>query len=432
MSAPHMYAQILTALDLQPDQAFLNIGSGSGYLSCLVACLIGEGGVSHGVEINPLLIEHSKASCRSWLENIHRIHEEGVAKIPKVAREGIEFVQGNGFNIDVNTAKSVCLYDRIYIGAGCPERHIKYFVQLLANDGVLIAPILETGDLIRIRKFIGSCYEKRSISTVYYAPLLSIPNFRLNQLLTPGPIGIYDSGSDDDTSREASDVEMLDLQSARNSIASVDNDIYGSRSSQVMSQNQFILVKLPPLLWRPILSRHRQFPSNFRRATFVIYLAARFPRKHDNLVCRLDFHLWAHVLSFASRDWFVKEQSPVESLRAEVGIERKLRIKAEKLLREAENERDVLRKLIVRLQRGNPNFNGIVSSTFLIAHLRDNDNNEDWQDHQDHQDTEMHVDAASIIGDEDDASIDMNHEDEVEPLGNADSEDEDEMESLHE
>jgi hypothetical protein len=49
-----MYVSVLTALDLQPGMAFLNVGSGSGYLSCLAACLLGK-----SVDLNvglPLLV----------------------------------------------------------------------------------------------------------------------------------------------------------------------------------------------------------------------------------------------------------------------------------------------------------------------------------------------------------------------------------------
>jgi protein-L-isoaspartate O-methyltransferase len=66
ISAPHMYATVLEALELEGGSglSFLNVGSGSGYLSCLAAALLGECGLSHGIDINPQLVKYSERSCK--------------------------------------------------------------------------------------------------------------------------------------------------------------------------------------------------------------------------------------------------------------------------------------------------------------------------------------------------------------------------------
>lgn len=53
LSAPHMYGGIVEALELKKGLSFLHIGSGVGYLSSIVSILIGQDGVSHGVELRP-------------------------------------------------------------------------------------------------------------------------------------------------------------------------------------------------------------------------------------------------------------------------------------------------------------------------------------------------------------------------------------------
>ena len=60
ISAPHMYVTILNELELSQGLSFLNIGSGSGYLSCLAACLLGDSGLSHGIDVSRQVVVHSE------------------------------------------------------------------------------------------------------------------------------------------------------------------------------------------------------------------------------------------------------------------------------------------------------------------------------------------------------------------------------------
>jgi protein-L-isoaspartate O-methyltransferase len=246
-----MYVQIITAMEFSQGQSFLNVGSGSGYLSCLVSCLIGEGGVSHGIEINADLVKLSMASCKSWFDGILSRRQQGELNLPRVTREGVSFVQGNCFDIDIKAAKSVCLYDRIYIGAGCPEENVFFFLSLLADDGMLIAPIQERGELVRIRKIIGGCFETKHLCHVHYVPLIQIPHRR-----TRSDLGIYNLGSGDEGSVYASDFDahvVNDNQESHAGTEQMDEDGNIAALAAPMHQQTSAreLVRLPTLTWRP-------------------------------------------------------------------------------------------------------------------------------------------------------------------------------------
>jgi protein-L-isoaspartate O-methyltransferase len=167
-----MYATVLEALELTHGMSFLNVGSGSGYLSCLAACMLGECGLSHGVDVNQSVVIHSEQCCKVWFAGLTRRREEGESGVPKVSKEGVSFVHGNCFHLDIASSVHTCRYDRIYVGAGCPEARKEFFFSLLADDGILVASINERNELIQVRRRHRHIFTETVISNVIFAPLI--------------------------------------------------------------------------------------------------------------------------------------------------------------------------------------------------------------------------------------------------------------------
>lgn len=59
LSAPCIYSEVMEALDLQPGLSFLNLGSGTGYLSSMVGLILGESGQS----VAEHLLSHGARQC---------------------------------------------------------------------------------------------------------------------------------------------------------------------------------------------------------------------------------------------------------------------------------------------------------------------------------------------------------------------------------
>jgi len=76
LSAPHMYALVLEKLRLRPGMRVLNIGSGSGYLSCMMAVLVGASGASHGVELQEEVVAHARKCTKKWLRKMAKWRKE--------------------------------------------------------------------------------------------------------------------------------------------------------------------------------------------------------------------------------------------------------------------------------------------------------------------------------------------------------------------
>lgn len=59
----------MEALELSPGLSFLNVGSGTGYLSTLVGLILGSGGISDGVEVHSAVVEYATKRLGQFLEN---------------------------------------------------------------------------------------------------------------------------------------------------------------------------------------------------------------------------------------------------------------------------------------------------------------------------------------------------------------------------
>ena len=386
ISAPHMYATILEHLELTPGLAFLNVGSGSGYLSCLAACLLGDSGLSHGIEVSPLALTHSQECTKKWFQNLLTRRRNGEEDVPAVTEEGVSFVCGNCFNIDLEQAASSCRYDRIYIGAGCPESRLEFFFSLLADDGILIASINERNELVKIKRTHRHIYSETHISQVIFAPLIEpnpsdeayemtpTPRERLNSFASTSNGGGRIISSSGHTSEDLSSSFGLSTSPGLSvfiNFSSSPGLASPLKTLKSLPNRSRKKVLLPPLLWSPVPSRHRQFSPYFKAAVFNILLISRFPRYHhstlgtrntdqwDGIIVvtpklcpcsRVPHTIWMYILTYATRDWFVPAPSTTQLIRDELVVEQALRQAAEhrameesRKRLEAERERDALK-----------------------------------------------------------------------------------------
>ena len=128
LSAPCIYSKAAEALDLNEGLSFLNVGSGTGYFSTLVGSILGPNGTNHGVEVYP---DNVRYACR--------MVDEWVRTTPSFDRTAFcypKFVAGNALLLNPTYRN----YDRVYVGAACPQEYIEFFKGLLNVGGILVMP----------------------------------------------------------------------------------------------------------------------------------------------------------------------------------------------------------------------------------------------------------------------------------------------------
>lgn len=117
VSAPHMVAMMTTALQLEPGQKVLEIGTGVGYHAAVVKYLVGEQGEVHSVEYMPELVELARQNVAAAKQDV-RVHE------------------GDGFEGYPDAAP----YDAIYVTCAIPTIPDALMEQL-KDGGHFVAPV---------------------------------------------------------------------------------------------------------------------------------------------------------------------------------------------------------------------------------------------------------------------------------------------------
>ncbi|XP_022091065.1 uncharacterized protein LOC110979514 isoform X2 [Acanthaster planci] len=158
LSAPCIYSEVMEALQLEPGLSFLNIGSGTGYLSTMVGLVLGAHGINHGLELHGDVIEYAKERLDSFIRESSSFDQYEFCE-PK-------FVQGNGLLL----CSGCRTYDRVYCGAACPAEHENYMKILLKVGGILVMPLED--QLKKITRISQTEWETKNVLPVSFAPLI--------------------------------------------------------------------------------------------------------------------------------------------------------------------------------------------------------------------------------------------------------------------
>ncbi|XP_046679845.1 protein-L-isoaspartate O-methyltransferase domain-containing protein 1-like [Homalodisca vitripennis] len=157
ISAPCIYSVVMENLQLSPGLSFLNVGSGTGYLSTMVGLMLGPYGVNHGVEMHADVIKYA-------YDKLHEFKKNSPALDCFEFCDPI-FIKGNGLCLPSDMRQ----YDRVYCGAACPDNHENYMRNLIKVGGVLVMP--HNDQLLQITRVTQTQWEHKSVLPVSFSTL---------------------------------------------------------------------------------------------------------------------------------------------------------------------------------------------------------------------------------------------------------------------
>lgn len=159
LSAPCIYSEVMEGLSLAPGLSFLNLGSGTGYLSTMVGLILGPYGINHGIEIHEDVVQYANKKLEEFKKFSTALDEYEFCP-PK-------FTQGNCLCLNSEFPQ----YDRVYCGAACPENHENYIKNLVKVGGVLVMPLNDK--LLKIKRTSETTWEETFLLSVSFASCIA-------------------------------------------------------------------------------------------------------------------------------------------------------------------------------------------------------------------------------------------------------------------
>lgn len=157
ISAPHMVAIMVEALDLEPGHRVFEVGGGSGYHAAVAAEIVGPEGTVYTVERVGELARRARRTLddRGYGGVVRVFEGDGSGGLPEQAP-----------------------YDRSWVAAAAPDVP-EPLVQQLRRPGVLLIPVgsRSSQDLVKVEKARDGSLRRTTITSVRFVSMLGEHGF---------------------------------------------------------------------------------------------------------------------------------------------------------------------------------------------------------------------------------------------------------------
>ena len=162
ISQPSTVVFMLEQLNIKPGQKILEVGSGCGWVSALLAFMVGDKGRVIGLEVIPELVELAR-------DNVQKvIASSSYAESEAISFKNLQFVAGDGSRGYAQMSP----YDRIIVSAGATEIPQKLLGQL-KDGGRAVIPVGDPGQDMLVIERQGGEFKQTKYPGFVFVPLVS-------------------------------------------------------------------------------------------------------------------------------------------------------------------------------------------------------------------------------------------------------------------